>query len=551
MSSTVAVRTPSLAYSRGPVDVPLLQETIGDRLRETVERFGDREALVIRHQSYRATYRELWDEITLAARGLLARGVRKGECVGIWAPNRHEWVVTQFATARIGAILVTVNPAYKVAELEYALNKSGVRFLVLARGFRGSDYTAMLAEVGARCPMLRETLVLEDGWAALLADAQRISEAELARVEATVHAEEPINIQYTSGTTGFPKAATLSHRNILNNAYLVGRALRYTEHDRACVPVPFYHCFGMVLGTLVCAAHGACVVVPGESFDAHAVLESVAAERCTALYGVPTMFIAELEHPRFGDFDLSSLRTGMMGGAPCPVEIMNKVRSLMHASQMTIICGMTETSPVSTQTAVDDPVDKRVTTVGRVHPHVEVKIVDPVSGATVPRGTAGEQCTRGYSVMLGYWGDEEATRGAIDEDGWMHTGDLAVMDDDGYLKIVGRIKDMIIRGGENIYPREIEEFLLTIPEVSEAYVFGVPSDRYGEEVAAWVKLTNGASGSAEHLDAACRGRIAGFKIPRYWKFVDTFPMTVSGKAQKFRMREIATAEFGLRAPTAS
>ena len=550
MSSTVASPVRSPAYARGPVDVPLLERTIGEQLRRTTERFGDREALVVRHQGYRATYRKLWDEVTLAARGLLARGVRKGDRVGIWAPNRHEWVVTQFATARIGAILVTVNPVYKAAELEYALAKSGVSVLVLARAFRQTDYRAMVAEVRPRCPLLREAIVLEDDWDALLADAEQVPDAELAAVEAAVRSDEPINIQYTSGTTGFPKAATLSHANILNSAYLVGRTLRYSETDRACVPVPFYHCFGMVLGNLACAAHGACVVVPADSFDPLAVLESVEAERCTAIYGVPTMFIAELEHPRFGEFDLSSLRTGMMGGAPCPVEVMNQVRSRMHAPEMTIICGMTETSPVSTQTAVDDPVDKRVTTVGRVHPHVEVKVVDPVSGATVPRGTAGEQCTRGYSVMLGYWGDEDATRSAIDEDGWMHTGDLAVMDDDGYLRIVGRIKDMIIRGGENIYPREIEEFLLTIPSVSEAYVFGVPNERYGEEVAAWVKLSNGASATAEDLDAACRGRIAGYKVPRHWKFVEAFPMTVSGKVQKFRMREITTAELEL-APAAT
>jgi fatty-acyl-CoA synthase len=550
VSATIAAPPFSLSYARGREDVPLLQETIGDRLRRTVERFGEREALVVRHQGYRATYRQLWDEVEIAARGLLARGVRTGDRVGIWAPNRSEWAVIQFATARIGAILVTINPAHKPAELAYALEKSGVSFLVLARGFRQSDYVAMLAEVRPRCSQLREALVLEDGWDGLLADAEHVSPAELAEVEARLRCDDPINIQYTSGTTGFPKAATLSHRNIVNNAYLVGRTLRYTERDRACVPVPFYHCFGMVLGNLVCAVHGACVVVPGESFDPLAVLESVESERCTAIYGVPTMFIAELEHPRFRDFDLSSLRTGMMGGAPCPVEVMKKVRSEMRSEEITVICGMTETSPISTQTAVDDPVEKRVTTVGRVHPHVEIKVVDPATGETVPRGTPGEQCTRGYSVMLGYWDDEEATYEAIDDDGWMHTGDLAVMDHDGYLRIVGRIKDMIIRGGENIYPREIEEFLLTIPQVSEAYVFGVPSERYGEEVAGWVKLSSGADLTAEDLDAACRGRIASFKIPRYWKFVDAFPMTVSGKVQKFRMREMAAAELGIPASAA-
>jgi fatty-acyl-CoA synthase len=362
---------------------------------------------------------------------------------------------------------------------------------------------------------------------------------------ATLSPGQPINIQYTSGTTGFPKGATLSHHNILNNGYFIAQTLRYSEHDRVCIPVPFYHCFGMVIGNLACAATGACAVVPGESFDPGAVLEAVEAERCTSLYGVPTMFIAELEHPRFDEFDLSSLRTGVMAGAPCPIETMRQVRARMHMEEVTIACGMTETSPVSTQTAVDDPVEKRVTTVGRVHPHVEIKVVDPATGAIVPRGTPGEQCTRGYSVMLGYWGDDEATRQAIDAAGWMHTGDLAEMDEDGYLKIVGRIKDLIIRGGENIYPREIEEFLLTLPEVSEAYVIGVPSRRYGEEVMAWVKLREGAAATGEELAEACRGRIATFKIPRHWKLVDSFPMTVTGKIQKFRMRELSIAELGL------
>jgi fatty-acyl-CoA synthase len=543
-------RSAHLSYEHGVSDVPLLGETIGQALRRAVERFGEREALVVCDEGYRATYRELWEQVDLAARGLLARGVKKGDRVGIWAPNRHEWVVTQFATARIGAILVTINPAYKASELEYALCKSGVSFLLLSRGFRQTDYVSMLDEVRPRCPQLREAIVLEEGWDDLLADGERVSGRQLEVVEATVQFDEPINIQYTSGTTGRPKGATLTHHNILNNAYFVGRTLRFSERDRVCVPVPFYHCFGMVLGNLVCVAHGACVVVPGESFDPLAVLATVEAERCTALYGVPTMFIAELEQPRFGEFDLSSLRTGMMGGAPCPVEVMKKVRSLMHMQEVTIICGMTETSPVSTQTAVDDPLDRQVATVGRVHPHVEVKIVDPATGATVPRGTPGEQCTRGYSVMLGYWEDEEATRGAIDEAGWMHTGDVAVMDDEGYVKIVGRIKDMIIRGGENIYPREIEEHLVTIPGVTEAYVIGVPSDRYGEEVMAWVKLQEGSTLSGDDLASACRGQIATYKIPRYWKLVDAFPMTVTGKIQKFRMRELASAELELLAADA-
>ena len=533
------------SYVHGPSPVPLLGETIGERLRRTVERFGDREALVVRHQGYRAMYRELWEQVDLAARGLLARGVEKGDRVGIWAPNRSEWVVTQFATARIGAILVNVNPAYRTAELEYALGKAGVSLLVLARAFRQANYAGMLAEVRGRCPALRQALVLEDDWGALLDEGARVSPDELAAREAGLQFDDPINIQYTSGTTGFPKGATLSHHNILNNGYFVARTLRYSEEDRVCLPVPFYHCFGMVMGNLACATHGACAVVPSESFDPLAVLETVEAERCTSLYGVPTMFIGELEHPRFAEFDLSSLRTGIMAGAPCPVEVMKKVSSDMHMEEVTIACGMTETSPVSTQTAVDDPVEKRVSTVGRVHPHLELKVVDPVTGAIVPRGTPGEQCTRGYSVMLGYWDDEEATRGAIDPAGWMHTGDLAVLDDEGYLKIVGRIKDMIIRGGENIYPRELEEFLLTLPEVSEAYVIGVPSERYGEEVMAWVKLREGATATGEQLADACRARIATYKIPRYWKLVDAFPMTVTGKIQKFRMREQAIEELGL------
>jgi fatty-acyl-CoA synthase len=535
-----------ISYIHGASDVPLLGETIGANLRRTAERFGDRDALVVRNQGYRATYRELWDQVDLAARAFLAHDVKKGDRVGIWAPNRHEWVVTQFATARIGAILVTINPAYKTAELEYALRKAGVSLLVLARGFRQADYLAMLDEVRGGCPSLREAIVLEDDWDAFLAEGHQIDDEELAAREATLQFDDAINIQYTSGTTGFPKGATLSHHNILNNAYFVAETLRYTEHDRACVPVPFYHCFGMVLGNLACATHGACVVVPAESFDPAAVLETVQAERCTALYGVPTMFIAELEQPHIDELDLSSLRTGMMGGAPCPVEVMRKVRSQMHMDEVTIICGMTETSPISTQTQVDDPVEKRVSTVGRVHPHVEIKVVDPVTGAIVPRGTPGEQCTRGYSVMLGYWNDEHATRKAIDAAGWMHTGDLAVMDDDGYLRIVGRIKDMIIRGGENIYPREIEEFLHALPDIVDVQVIGVPSARYGEDVMAWIKLRHGATATEDELVAACRGRIATYKIPRYWKFVDSFPMTVTGKIQKFRMREIAIEELGLR-----
>jgi fatty-acyl-CoA synthase len=471
--------------------------------------------------------------------------VQAGDRVGIWSPNRFEWVVTQFATARIGAILVNINPGYKTSELQYALTQSGVSLLVHARAFRSSDYVSMVAEVCRHCPDLREAIVIDTAWDALLARASATPERELAARESPLQFDDPINIQYTSGTTGFPKGATLSHHNILNNGYLVGEMIKYTEQDRVCIPVPFYHCFGMVMGNLACSSHGACMVVAAEAFDPLATLEAIAAERCTSLYGVPTMFIAQLAHPRFKEFDLSSLRTGIMAGSPCPVEVMKQVQSMMHMPEVTICYGMTETSPVSTQSSWDDPLDRRVSTVGRVHPHVEIKIVDPESGAIVPRGVRGELCTRGYSVMIGYWGNEQATREAIDAGGWMHTGDLATADEDGYVNIVGRIKDMIIRGGENVYPREVEEYLYTHPAVLDVQVIGVPSDKYGEEVMAWVKLKPAASVSGDELAAFCRGRIATFKIPAYWKFVDEFPTTVTGKVQKFRMREMAVAELGL------
>lgn len=534
---------PFLSYAHDACPIPLLGETIGENLRRTLERFGDREAIVVRHQNFRATYRELWELTTRAACGLIAHGVKPGHRVGIWAPNRFEWVVFQFATARIGAILVNINPAYKATELEFVLNQSGVSFLGLSRGFRQTDYLAILSAVRAACPQLRETLVIDSDWHALLSDGARISESTLNEIESRLQFDDPINIQYTSGTTGFPKGATLSHHNILNNAYFIGARMNYSERDRVCVPVPFYHCFGMVLGSLGCTTRGACIVVPSEAFDPLAVLETVQAERCTSLYGVPTMFIAELEHPRFGEFDLSSLRTGVMAGSPCPREVMKQVQTRMHMREVTIVCGMTETSPAATQTTIDDPLDKRVNSVGRAHPHAEIKIIDPSTGRIVPRGTPGEQCTRGYMVMLGYWNDPESTAKAIDSTGWMHTGDLAVMDDDGYVSIVGRIKDIIIRGGENISPREVEEFLHTIPGIAEAQVIGVPSRKYGEEVMAWVRLFPGVCLTADELRAACMGRIATFKIPQYWKFVESFPLTVTGKVQKFRMREMAAAEF--------
>jgi fatty-acyl-CoA synthase len=533
------------SYLHGTSAIPLLGDTIGENLRRTVDRFGDREALVVRWQGYRATYRELWDQTTALARALIASGVQAGDRVGIWAPNRFEWVVTQFASARIGAILVNLNPAYKASELQYALTQSGVSLLVHARAFRSNDYVSMVAEARPRCPELRETIVIDSAWDALLARASATPADELAARESRLQFDDPINIQYTSGTTGFPKGATLSHHNILNNGYLVGEMIKYTEQDRVCIPVPFYHCFGMVMGNLACSSHGACMVVAAEAFDALATLDAVAAERCTSLYGVPTMFIAQLAHPRFREFDLSSLRTGIMAGSPCPVEVMKQVQSTMHMPEVTICYGMTETSPVSTQSSWDDALDRRVSTVGRVHPHVEIKIVDPESGAIVPRGVPGELCTRGYSVMIGYWGNEQATRDAIDAGRWMHTGDLATADEDGYVNIVGRIKDMIIRGGENVYPREVEEYLYTHPAVLDVQVIGVPSDKYGEEVMAWVKPKPAATVSGEELAAFCRGRIATFKIPAYWKFVDEFPTTVTGKVQKFRMREMAVAELGL------
>ncbi len=534
-----------MSYVHGASDVPLLGETIFQNLRRTAERFGDREALVAAHQGRRTTYRRLVEECEVVARGLMARGVKRGDRVGIWSPNRYEWVIVQYATAAMGAILVNINPAYRTSELEYALNQSGTSFLVLAARFRQADYKAMVAEVRDRCPELRETLVVDEGWEGLQRDAAKVSATTLHEVESSLQFDDPINLQYTSGTTGFPKGATLTHHNIVNNGFFIGETLNYSERDRVCIPVPFYHCFGMVLGNLACTTHGATMVIPAEAFDPVLTMETVERESCTALYGVPTMFIAELEHPRFKEFDFSTLRTGIMAGSPCPVEVMKKVQTTMHIPEMTIAYGMTETSPVSTQCATDDPLEKRVATVGRVHPHVEIKIVDPATGAVVPRDTAGELCSRGYMVMLGYWNNEEATRQAIDRARWMHTGDLATMDADGYVNIVGRIKDMIIRGGENIYPREVEEFLYGHPDVADVQVIGIPSEKYGEEVMAWVKLREGATQTGEELAAWCKGKIASYKIPRHWKFVDSFPMTVTGKVQKFKMREAAVEELGL------
>jgi fatty-acyl-CoA synthase len=536
------------AYAHGTGALPLLGDTVGDDLRRTAARVPDRPALVARHQNVRLTYAELDAEVDRVAKALLAAGIARGDRIGLWSPNRAEWMVVQYATSRVGAILVNLNPAYRTHELRYALEQSGTRLLVAAPAFKTSDYVAMVGEVREELPELERAAFFDTAsWDELLAGAGGASDDDLHAREADLDASDPINIQYTSGTTGFPKGATLSHHNILNNGHLVGEGCQITEEDRICVPVPYYHCFGMVMGNLAATSHGACIVLPGEAFEPASVLEAVEAERCTALYGVPTMFIAELDDPSFADRDLSSLRTGIMAGSPCPVEVMKKVVAEMHMEDVTICYGMTETSPVSTQTGLDDPLELRVGTVGRVHPHVEIRIADPVTGRTLGRGETGEFQTRGYSVMLGYWDDPERTAEAIDRARWMHTGDQAVMDDDGYVKIVGRIKDMIIRGGENVYPREIEEFLYGHPDVTDVQVVGVPDERYGEEIMAWVQLREGAEVDGEGLRAYCRERIAHFKVPRYVQVTDEFPLTVTGKVQKYKLRDRAIAELGLEA----
>jgi fatty-acyl-CoA synthase len=536
------------SYAQGAVTTPLLGETIGASLERTASEHPDREALVVRHQDARLTYSELNEQVDRLARALLAAGIEKGDRLGIWAPNCAEWVLVQFASAKAGAILVNVNPAYRTSELEYALDQSGCRMLVAAREFKGSDYVAMVEEVRPGLDQLERVVHLDTpAWDELLAQAEHAPREDLERRQRELDFDDPINIQYTSGTTGFPKGATLSHHNILNNGFFVAEMCRYTEEDRVCIPVPFYHCFGMVMGNLGCVTHGAAMVVPAPAFEPQAVLETVQEERCTSLYGVPTMFIAELAHPQFAEYDLSSLRTGIMAGSPCPVETMKRVVSEMHMEDVTICYGMTETSPVSTQTAADDSLEKRVGTTGRVHPHVEVKIVDPVTGLTVERGEPGELLTRGYSVMRGYWQQPERTAEAIDAARWMHTGDLATMDEDGYVNIVGRSKEMVIRGGENIYPREVEEFLMGHPDVEEVAVFGVPDERYGEALMACVRLRADASPDEDTLREFCSGRIAHFKVPRYVRFVDEFPMTVTGKVQKFKMRDAAVEELGLEA----
>ena len=534
-----------LSAASGLTSVPLLGETISQNLARTVAAHGERDALVSVEQGLRYTYTEFAGEVDRVARGLIAIGVAAGDRVGIWGPNYAEWVLVQYATARIGSILVTINPAYRSSELEYVLNQSGISMLVAVESFLTGDYRSMIDEVWDRVPAGRVIYMHTGDWDEMLGAAEAVSVEQLAQRSSQLRPDDAINIQYTSGTTGFPKGATLSHRNILNNGLFIGEACKYTELDRVCIPVPFYHCFGMVLGNLACTTHGSAMVIPAAGFDPAATLRAVAAERCTSLYGVPTMFIAELGEPGLADYDLSSLRTGIMAGSPCPIEVMRQVVDQMNMREVTIAYGMTETSPVSTQTSADDPLEKRVTTVGRVHPHVEIRIVDPETGETVPRGTGGEFLTRGYSVMLGYWNDEARTAEAIDSDGWMRTGDLAVMDDEGYVNIVGRIKDMIIRGGENVYPREVEEFLYTHPDIVDVQVIGVPDVRYGEQVMAWVQLRDGADTTGEDIKEFCRGSIAHYKVPRYIKFTDTFPMTITGKVQKFKMREQSIEELGL------
>ncbi|HET9602320.1 MAG TPA: AMP-binding protein [Acidimicrobiales bacterium] len=536
-----------LSYSNGTSEVPLIGQTIGENLARTAARVPDHEALVVPFQQVRLTYAQLDAAVDELARALMAAGIEPGDRVGIWSPNNAEWVLVQYATARMGAILVNLNPAYRTHEVAYALQQSGCRLLIAALAFKTSDYKAMVAEVHPDLPALERVIFLETPeWNALVAGAVDVDAERLWERSEQLQFDDPINIQYTSGTTGFPKGATLSHHNILNNGFFIGEGCRYDERDRVCIPVPFYHCFGMVLGNLACTTHGAAMVIPAPAFDPEATLRTVEQERCTSLYGVPTMFIAELAHPDFHRFDLSSLRTGIMAGSPCPIEVMKQCVSAMHMEEVTICYGMTETAPVSTQTGADDPLDKRVGSVGRVHPHVEIKVIDPVSGRVVPRGQSGELCTRGYSVMLGYWEDAEKTVEAIDPAGWMHTGDLATMDDEEYLNIVGRIKDMIIRGGENVYPREIEEYLYSHPDIIDVQVIGVPDARYGEEIMAWVKVRDGADElTAEDVRAFCQGRIAHFKIPRYVHLVDEFPMTVTGKVQKFKMRDAAIELLGL------
>lgn len=534
------------SYTAGPTDPPLIEETIDANFRATVAAHPDREALVVRHQGVRWSYTELDTEIDRLARALLASGLAVGDRVALWSPNRYEWVLAQYATARIGVIMVCINPAYRTHELEFALNQSGSVMLLAAPEFKTSNYRQMWADVAEQCPDIREAIFFDDPtWDALLERAEKASTNEVKERSESLVNTDPINIQYTSGTTGLPKGATLTHRNILNNGYFVGEGCGYTEHDRVCIPVPFYHCFGMVMGNLGCTSHGSTMVIPNDAFEPVSVLEAVQDEKCTSLYGVPTMFIAELGVPEFESYDLSSLRTGIMAGSPCPVEVMKQVIERMNMDEVTIAYGMTETSPVSTQTGADDSIDQRVGSVGRVHPHVEIRVADPETGETVARGESGEFQTRGYSVMEGYWNEEEKTAQAIDAEGWMHTGDLAVMDVDGYVNITGRIKDLIIRGGENISPREIEEFLYGHPDIIDVQVVGVPDEKFGEEVCAFIQARDGASVDTDAVREFCQGKIAHYKVPRYVLSIEDFPMTVTGKIQKYLLRDAAVEQLGL------
>lgn len=535
----------NLSYSHGPSSKSLLGQTIAQNLYRTVEQYPQQDALICVHQNYRATYQDLWNQTTEVSKALLALGLVKGDRLALWSPNRFEWVLLQYATARVGIILVNINPAYRTSELSYVLNQSGAKVAFASLKFKTSDYKAMLLEAKKDCLSLEHVLFFEENWKTFLIGAKTISDEDLILAESSLSFDEPINIQYTSGTTGFPKGAKLSHHNILNNGYFIGERLHYTTKDRVCIPVPFYHCFGMVIGNLACTSHGAAMVIPAESFDARKTLEAVVKEKCTSLYGVPTMFIAELELPDFEQYDLSTLRTGVMAGSPCPVEVMRKVQSKMYMKEVSICYGMTETSPVSLQTVIGAPLEKQVGTVGTVQDHLEMKVINPDTGLTNPIGEPGELCTRGYSVMLGYWNNPKATSEVLDEARWMHTGDMAIMDHEGYFNIVGRIKDMIMRGGENVYPREVEEFLYTHECIEDVQVIGVPSLKFGEEVMAWVKFKHDTSATPEELYSFCKEKIAHYKVPKFWKIVDTFPMTVTGKIKKNEMREISIKELGL------
>ena len=533
------------AYTHGASSVALLGETIDENLKKTVAKYPTEDALICSHQNYRATYEEFYDQVIQVAKGLMALGVKRGERVGVWSPNCYQWTLLQYATAKIGAILVNINPAYRTSELIYVINQSGLSVMFSALQFKSSNYKKMMDDAREFTDTIRKAIFWDESWDRFLKEGEHISDEALRKREEKVQFDDPVNIQYTSGTTGNPKGVTLSHHNILNNAYFIGLRMNYTHSDRVCIPVPFYHCFGMVIGNLACTVHGATMVIPNDSFDPIKTLETVERERCTSLYGVPTMFIAELQEMEQKTYDLSSLRTGVMAGSLCPPEIMKKVKEQMNMHEITICYGMTETSPVSTQTRIGAPFEKQIYSVGTIHDHLEIKIIDPETKAILKRGESGELCTRGYSVMLKYWNSPDATRQVIDEQRWMHSGDLAMMDEDGYLHISGRIKDLIIRGGENISPKEIEDFLYTYKGVMDAQVIGVPSEKYGEEIMAWIKPKEGVTLTEEEIRAFCKDRIAHYKVPKYWKFVSEFPMTISGKIRKVEMREIAARELGL------